>query len=48
MRMNSESFQNFITKIRTHSIFQSAGNRQQAPIELITTGYFLTSSGFKR
>ncbi len=34
MRMNSESFQNFITKIRTHSIFQSAGNRQQAPIEL--------------
>lgn len=34
MRMDSQSFQNLITKIETHSIFQSTGNKQQAPVEL--------------
>lgn len=33
MRMDAQSFQNLITKIETHSIFQSTGNKQQAPIE---------------
>ena len=34
MRMDSQSFQSFIKKIETHSIFQSSGNKQQAPVEL--------------
>src|SRR5436190_20751620 len=34
MRMDSQSFQNLITNIETHSIFQSTGNKQQAPVEL--------------
>ncbi|PKK56518.1 hypothetical protein RhiirC2_764338, partial [Rhizophagus irregularis] len=32
--MDSQSFQNLITTIETHSIFQSTGNKKQAPIEL--------------
>ncbi|GBB97429.1 hypothetical protein RclHR1_29940001, partial [Rhizophagus clarus] len=31
MRMDPQSFQNLATKIGTHSIFQSTGNKQQAP-----------------
>src|SRR6266498_2002948 len=34
MRMDPQSFQSLITKIETHSIFQSTGNKQQAPVEL--------------
>jgi len=34
MRMDPQSFQDLITKIKTHSIFQSTGNKQQAPVEL--------------
>jgi len=34
MRMDPQSFLNLITKIETHSIFQSTGNKQQAPVEL--------------
>jgi len=34
MRMDSQSFQNLITNIEIHSIFQSTGNKQQAPVEL--------------
>jgi hypothetical protein len=34
MRMDPQSFQNLITTIKTHSIFQSTGNKKQAPIEL--------------
>jgi len=34
MRMDSQSFQDLIKKIETHSIFQSSGNKQQAPVEL--------------
>ncbi|GES96260.1 putative nuclease HARBI1 [Rhizophagus clarus] len=34
MRMDSQSFQYLATKIGTHSIFQSTGNKQQAPVEL--------------
>lgn len=34
MRMDSQSFQNLIKKIETHLIFQSSGNKQQAPVEL--------------
>jgi hypothetical protein len=32
--MDPQSFQNLITTIETHSIFQSTGNKKQAPIEL--------------
>src|SRR5437763_13317496 len=34
MRMDSQSFQNLITNIEAHSIFQSTGNKKQAPVEL--------------
>src|ERR1043165_8265974 len=34
MRMDSQSFQNLLIKIRSHLIFQSTGNKQQAPVEL--------------
>ena len=34
MRMDPQSFQDLITKIKTYSIFQSTGNKQQAPVEL--------------
>ena len=34
MRMNSQSFQNLILKIESHSIFQPTGNKPQAPVEL--------------
>ena len=34
LRMDPQSFQNLTTKIGTHSIFQSTGNKQQAPVEL--------------
>jgi hypothetical protein len=34
MRMDSQSFQTLITNIETHLIFQSTGNKQQAPVEL--------------
>ncbi|GES78453.1 putative nuclease HARBI1 [Rhizophagus clarus] len=34
MRMDPQSFQNLATKIGTHSIFQSTGNKQQIPVEL--------------
>jgi hypothetical protein len=32
--MDSQSFQNLLIKIRSHLIFQSTGNKQQAPVEL--------------
>jgi hypothetical protein len=34
MRMDSWSFQHLILKIESHSIFQSTGNKPQAPVEL--------------
>jgi hypothetical protein len=34
MRMDFQSFQNLLIKIELHSIFQSTGNKQQAPVEL--------------
>jgi hypothetical protein len=46
MRMDPQSFQNLITKIKTHSIFQPSGNKQQAPVEL-QLGIFLRRIGSK-
>jgi hypothetical protein len=34
MRMDSQSFQNFLIKIQSHPIFQPTSNNQQAPVEL--------------
>jgi hypothetical protein len=34
MRMDSQSFQNLITNIETHAIFQPTGNKPQASVEL--------------
>ncbi len=34
MRMDSQSFQNLLMKIKSHLIFQSSGNKPQAPVEL--------------
>src|SRR5438045_9515064 len=34
MRMDSQNFQNLITNIEAHSIFQLTGNKKQAPVEL--------------
>ena len=46
MRMDSQSFQNLITNIEIHSIFQSTGNKQQAPVEL-QLAIFLRRMGSK-
>ena len=34
MRMDSQSFQNLLMKIKSHLIFQSSDNKLQAPVEL--------------
>ena len=47
MRMDSQSFQNLILKIESHSIFQPTGNKSQAPVEL-QLAIFLTKNRIKR
>src|SRR5256885_9790819 len=46
MRMDSQSFQNIILKIESHSIFQPTGNKPQAPVEL-QLAIFLRKIGSK-
>ncbi|CAI2193656.1 2134_t:CDS:2, partial [Funneliformis geosporum] len=47
MRMDSQSFQSLINNIEIHTVFQSTGNKQQAPVELQLAIFLRRETNYK-